>query len=83
MSAPPREDALRALVAPLAPLAEGHREAWAVGGGVRDALLDRPFADLDVAVEGDAAPAASALARAAGANRCRAARWRRTSSGAT
>ena len=32
--------------------------AWAVGGGVRDALLGRPVADLDVAVDGDAAAAA-------------------------
>ena len=37
--------ALGALVAPLAPL-DG--DAWAVGGGVRDALLGRPVADLDV-----------------------------------
>lgn len=65
---PEARDALRALVAPLAPLGTG---AWAVGGGVRDALLGRPFADLDVAVDGDAAAAASALARPSGATRFR------------
>jgi poly(A) polymerase len=60
------EAALRALQAPLAPLGAG---AWAVGGGVRDALLGRRFVDLDVAVDGDAAAAAAALARSAGATR--------------
>ena len=60
----PAEPALRALVAPLAPLGE---RAWAVGGGVRDALLGRGVADLDVAVDGDAGAAARALARPAGA----------------
>ena len=35
--------------------------AWAVGGGVRDALTGRPVADLDVAVAGDAAVAAATL----------------------
>ena len=54
---------LDALVAPLAPLGDG---AWAVGGGVRDALLGRRVADLDVAVAGDAAKAAAALCRAHG-----------------
>ncbi len=63
---PPAEAALRALVEPLGAL--GPR-AWAVGGGVRDALLGRDVADLDVAVDGDAAAAASALARPAGATR--------------
>jgi tRNA nucleotidyltransferase/poly(A) polymerase len=80
VSPPPREEGLCALVAPLAPIAELPGGAWAVGGGVRDALLERPFADLDVAVGGDAAPAASALARSAGANRFRLSRafgaWR-------
>lgn len=69
--------ALRALVAPLAPLGAG---AWAVGGGVRDTLLERPVGDLDVAVAGDAAAAASALARPTGATRFRLSRefgaWR-------
>ena len=62
--APGAEGALRALQAPLTALGPG---AWAVGGGVRDVLLGRPFADLDVAVDGDAAAAASALAGPAGA----------------
>ena len=52
-----------------------------VGGSVRDALLGRPPAfDLDVAVGGDAALAASVLARAHGATRFRLSRafgaWR-------
>ena len=42
------------------------RVAWLVGGAVRDALLRRPTTDLDIVVEGDAASAARALARAAG-----------------
>ncbi|WCB95569.1 CC-adding tRNA nucleotidyltransferase [Baekduia alba] len=41
--------------------------AWIVGGAVRDALLGRPVADVDVAVAGgDARAAAKALARAVG-----------------
>jgi tRNA nucleotidyltransferase/poly(A) polymerase len=36
--------------------------AWIVGGTVRDALLDRPLADLDLAVQGDPASAAKAIA---------------------
>jgi tRNA nucleotidyltransferase/poly(A) polymerase len=71
------EEALRGLVAPLGAL--GVR-AWAVGGGVRDALLGRPVLDLDVAVEGDAAAAAGRLAGAHGAARFRLSRafgaWR-------
>ncbi|HTI32091.1 MAG TPA: HD domain-containing protein [Miltoncostaea sp.] len=68
---------LQSLVAPLAPLGA---PAWAVGGGVRDALLGRPVEDLDVAIDGDAAGAAKALARATGAGRFRLSRafgaWR-------
>lgn len=60
--------ALPPLLAPLAPLGEG---AWAVGGGLRDALLGRAVADLDVAVAGDASARAAALARAHGARRFR------------
>ncbi len=41
-------------------------EAWLVGGSVRDRLLERPTADLDVVIAGDPAAAARALARAAG-----------------
>jgi poly(A) polymerase len=37
--------------------------AWIVGGTVRDALLDRPLADLDLAVEGDPGAAAKAIAK--------------------
>jgi putative nucleotidyltransferase with HDIG domain len=70
-------DALAPLVAPLGPLGD---RAWAVGGGVRDALLGRRVADLDVAIAGDAAAAASALARAHSATRFRLSRafgaWR-------
>lgn len=62
-------DAARALRAPLAPLAATGTAIWLVGGGVRDALMGRAVADLDLAVAGDAAPAAAALARAAGADR--------------
>ena len=57
---------MRGLLAPLGTL---DRRAWAVGGGVRDALLGRPVADLDLAVEGDAAAPAARLARAHGAVR--------------
>jgi len=41
------------------------RSAWLVGGAVRDDLLDRPTADLDVVVDGDVGGAARAVARAA------------------
>ncbi len=68
---------LAGLVAPLAPLPA---PAWAVGGGVRDALMGRPVTDLDVAIDGDAAAAAALLARAAGGTRFRLSRafgaWR-------
>lgn len=68
---------LAALVAPLAPI---DAPAWAVGGGVRDALMGRPVTDLDVAIDGDAAAASAAMARAAGATRFRLSRafgaWR-------
>ena len=43
----------------------GDREAWVVGGAVRDALLGRPTADLDIVVDADVAVAARAVARAA------------------
>jgi poly(A) polymerase len=36
---------------------------WIVGGTVRDALLGRPLADLDLAIEGDPAPAAKRIAK--------------------
>ena len=41
----------------------GH-PAWLVGGAVRDELLERPTADLDLVVEGDVRAAAQQLARA-------------------
>ncbi|MEY2517677.1 MAG: poly(A) polymerase, partial [bacterium] len=40
------------------------RQAWLVGGVVRDRLLQRPTADLDLVVDGDVAAAARSLARA-------------------
>ena len=42
------------------------RDAWLVGGAVRDRLLGRDTDDLDVAVEGDPRAAARAIARATG-----------------
>jgi putative nucleotidyltransferase with HDIG domain len=40
--------------------------AWVVGGAVRDALLGRPTADVDLVVAGDAKAAARTLGRDAG-----------------
>ena len=42
------------------------REAWLVGGAVRDQLLGRPTDDVDVSLEGDPREAARAVARATG-----------------
>ena len=42
------------------------REAWVVGGAVRDRLLGRPTDDVDVAIEGDPRRAARTIARATG-----------------
>ena len=42
------------------------RDAWLVGGVVRDELLGRTSTDVDVAVAGDPEAAATAIARAAG-----------------
>jgi putative nucleotidyltransferase with HDIG domain len=42
------------------------RQAWLVGGAVRDRLLGRPTDDVDVALEGDPRKAAKAIARATG-----------------
>jgi poly(A) polymerase len=44
----------------------GHDDAWIVGGAVRDAALGRDVVDLDLAVAGDPAPIAKAIARAGG-----------------
>jgi putative nucleotidyltransferase with HDIG domain len=41
-------------------------DAWVVGGAVRDELLGRPVADVDLAVAGEPRRAAKALARAVG-----------------
>jgi len=46
------------------------KPAWLVGGAVRDRLLGRLSADLDVVVQGDPAGAARAVARAAGSAAC-------------
>ena len=40
--------------------------AWLVGGVVRDALLERPLVDFDLAVRGEARAAAQAASRALG-----------------
>ena len=40
------------------------REAWVVGGALRDELLGRPVTDVDLAVAGDPEPAARALGEA-------------------
>jgi putative nucleotidyltransferase with HDIG domain len=42
----------------------GGERAWIVGGAVRDELLGRPVADVDLVVDGDARRAAKALSRA-------------------
>lgn len=57
---------IEALRGPLAGLDAG---TWIVGGGVRDALLGRPVADVDLAVDGDARRVATRLARTHGAHR--------------
>jgi poly(A) polymerase len=44
--------------------------AWLVGGAVRDGLLGRATADVDVVVDGDPERAARAIARAAGGAAC-------------
>lgn len=44
-------------------------EAWLVGGVVRDALLERPLGDVDLAVTGDAELAARTASRALGGPR--------------
>ena len=48
----------------LAPLAPVGPTGWVVGGGLRDALLQRPVADVDLALDGDAREAARRLAKA-------------------
>ncbi len=46
------------------------RQAWLVGGALRDRLLGRETADLDIVVEGDTGDAARAISRAAGRAAC-------------
>jgi len=46
------------------------RQAWLVGGAIRDRLLGRSTQDLDVVVDGDPAEAARAVAAAAGRATC-------------
>jgi putative nucleotidyltransferase with HDIG domain len=58
---PPVEIARRALAG---------REAWLVGGAVRDRVLGRSSSDLDVVVADEPGQAARALARAAGGAAC-------------
>ncbi|MFZ1155930.1 MAG: HD domain-containing protein [Solirubrobacteraceae bacterium] len=41
------------------------QHAWLVGGAVRDRVLDRPIADLDVVIDGDPGEGARAIAQAA------------------
>jgi putative nucleotidyltransferase with HDIG domain len=57
MTAAPLEAAREALAG---------REAWLVGGAVRDQLLGRPTDDVDVALDGDPREAARTIARATG-----------------
>lgn len=46
------------------------RPAWLVGGALRDRVLDRPTADVDVVVDGDAEGAARAVAGATARAAC-------------
>jgi poly(A) polymerase len=64
----PRGGGARAAPAPLEVAREvlAGREAWLVGGAVRDRLLGRPTDDVDVALDGDPRDAARAIARATG-----------------
>ncbi len=55
------QPSLAALLGPLAPLGTN---GWIVGGGLRDALLGRPVADVDLAVCADAKELAQRLATA-------------------
>ncbi|HWO16063.1 MAG TPA: HD domain-containing protein [Solirubrobacterales bacterium] len=60
----------RLAAAPLVEIARralgGGGDAWIVGGAVRDAALGRDVTDLDLAVRGDPAAAAKAIAREGG-----------------
>jgi poly(A) polymerase len=54
----------------IARAALAERPAWLVGGAVRDRLLGRELADLDVVIDGDPEQAARTLAQAAGRAAC-------------
>ena len=64
-----RDDPARSAVATPLEAARGalaDREAWLVGGAVRDRLLGRATDDVDVALDGDPREAARTIARATG-----------------
>ena len=62
----------RLAAAPLVGIArralDGGEDAWIVGGAVRDAALGEEVSDLDLALAGDPASAAKAVAREGGGN---------------
>jgi poly(A) polymerase len=66
----PRADAPQAAVLQAARTALAGHTAWLVGGALRDRLLGRPTADLDVVIDGDPADAARVLARVCGPAAC-------------
>jgi poly(A) polymerase len=63
-----RDESARRAAAPLEAAREvlAGREAWLVGGAVRDRLLGRPTDDVDVSLDGDPRDAARAVARGTG-----------------
>ena len=63
-----RDESARGAAAPLEAAREvlAGREAWLVGGAVRDRLLGRPTDDVDVSLDGDPRDAARAVARGTG-----------------
>jgi poly(A) polymerase len=63
-----REGAADGLQAARTALAD--RPAWLVGGAIRDRVLGRATADVDVVVDGDPGEAARGIARAAGRAAC-------------
>ena len=70
----PREHRVSAEPLEAAREALAGREAWLVGGAVRDRLLGRPTDDVDIALDGDPREAARAIARADRRRRVRALR---------
>lgn len=69
MAGPPQSHTVTEDPLELARATLGDTPAWLVGGALRDRLLGRPTADLDLVVAGDPGGAARALARAARAPR--------------